>query len=229
MDDQIKKLNLTGPMGKIFSLISLFSISISFLTFAGIAVFELSIKNQLVLLFLIIAVITALIGIVLGMNARKRYSDGKTRDGSHTGTNAVIYGFVSIGITLLLLVSINMQSGLEMLISREEVKAEVDVEKIKKELKEKIAATTEQLNTIYLKAKAYTRYMDEYSAPLSIKKFTKKYNLDSKDAWGNDIILNFKKQIDPEYGDFLDWNAEVSSAGPDGKPGTDDDVIPEVK
>ncbi|MCU0821834.1 MAG: hypothetical protein MUC95_05090 [Spirochaetes bacterium] len=226
MGNEKKKLNATGIIGCVFSILAFFCIVISSMSYIGIKIFCLQIESSLILLFLIIAVTFAAMGVILGFDGRRRWSRGHTADGNATGTSATIGGFVTIGCAAILILVLRIQ-GATGLIFKEEPK-QPDTASTEVQSKEKTAKTTYLVNVIFPHVKNYAKFMKEDSAAPTIEKLSMKYGFDWKDAWGNDIIVKFSKKLD-EGGYFTAWAAEVSSAGPDGKSGTEDDINAEKK
>lgn len=226
MENGKKKLDVTGIMGLVFAILSVVCIAVSFISYVGIRIFSLQIESSFIIIFLIIAISFAAVGIILGFDGRKRWALGQSADGNVTGTNAIVAGFVTVGCAAILMLILQIQ-GATGLIVREAPK-QPDTATAEEQLKEKTAKTTELVNVILPHVKSYAKNMDEESAAPTIEKLSVKYGFDQKDAWGNDIIVKFSKKLDEnEY--FLRWDAQVSSAGPDGKAGTEDDIVPEKK
>jgi hypothetical protein len=224
MENEKKKLDVTGIIGLVFSILSIICIIISFTSYAGIKIFNLPVESAFILMFSIIALSLAFVGIFLGFDGRRRWASGHSDDGNLTGTNAIVLGFVTAGCAALLFLMIELQGGFELLFKQKvDGPDRVQLEQL---LKEKIYKTTEHINLILLHAKSYAKYMEEDSIVPSIEKLAAKYGFERKDAWGNDIIIKFSKKLD-ENESFLEWGADVSSAGPDGKAGTEDDIRPE--
>lgn len=224
MDNGKKKLDATGVTGMALGILSMVCIAISFLSYAGIKIFNLQIESALIILFLIIAISLAIIGIILGFDGRRRWALGQSTDGNITGTNAIVLGLVTIGCTIILFLILRVQGGSELIFKQKQP----DPAQTVQQLKEKIAKTAELINVILPHAKSYAKFMEKDSTAPSIEKLSVKYGFDQKDAWGNDIIVKFSKKLDEsEY--FAAWGVEVSSAGPDGKAGTEDDIKQEKK
>ena len=227
MDNGKKKLDATGVTGMALGILSIVCIAISFLSYAGIKFFCLQIESILIMLFLIIALCLAIVGIIFGFDGRRRWALGQSADGNLTGSGAIVLGFVTIGCAAILFLILEVQGGTDLLIKKE-AKLPDTAQQTEQQLKEKISKTSELVNIILPHARSYAKMMEEDSAQPSIEKLAVKYGFDQKDAWGNDIIVKFEKRLD-ENGDFAGWGAQVSSAGPDGKPGTDDDIKPDKK
>ena len=226
MNDGKKKLDITGMAGFSSGILSIFCIIISFLAYTGIKIFSLQIESVLIIVFLIIALSLAIIGIILGIDGRKRWALGQSTDGNISGTNAIVTGIVTIGCSALLFMIVQIQGGSELLIK--ETGKKPDAARLEQQIKEKISKTAGLVEMILPHAKSYAKYMEEDSARPSIEKLAVKYGFERKDAWGNPIIIKFSKKLDKNES-FLKWSADVSSAGPDGKPGTEDDIKPEKK
>ncbi len=226
MENGRKKLDGTGLAGMVLGILSFICIIISSMTYIGIKICSLQIESVFIIIFLITALSLAIIGIILGYDGRKRWALGQSSDGNLTGTGAMISGFVTIGCAALLIFILQIQ-GASGLIFRDAPKQE-SAAAPEDQLKENTAKTAALVNMILPHAKSYAKNMEEDTAAPAIEKLSVKYGFDQKDTWGNDIIVKFTKRLDAD-GYFASWVVDVSSAGPDGKPGTGDDIVPDKK
>lgn len=89
--------------------------------------------------------------------------------------------------------------------------------------KSDIAATQTQVNLLFTKASELAGGMDEESNTPTAEQIATKNSIQLKDAWGNDIVIQFIQRKD-EYDQFSSWRADVYSKGPDGSAKTADDI-----
>ncbi len=210
-----KKANNASIAAIIFGIIALISLDPRFYSMA-----KAGSATEIKTIFIVLSAIFAVLAIILGKSGQKKCAEGKSDTGLHLGTSGIICGFITISIIGLILLTVVLQS--DFLGDIFKGKPKVDPAALQQE---KIDQTKEILKQIRGKAAALMANKEEEDSPVRLQTVAKKYNLQTVDAWSNNIILRVYHRKDAE-GFFTRWGASAISMGPDGKKGTPDDVKP---